>query len=88
MVMTINDPGAEYRAFVAGFSRSAKGNLCRDLDGTIVTVFRRRNGSYRWCIAYPQGPPQFATSTYATEEGAMEGLHTALMYPFPPECEG
>ena len=64
----------EDRAF---WRRSKKGNLWRLWDGLNLTVFRRRDGFYGWCIADDDGP-RYANQVYKTEADAMIGLGETL----------
>jgi hypothetical protein len=50
--------------------RSRKSNLCRDLDGLSLTVFRH-GGGYKWCIADGEGS-RYSRSVYDFEADAAD----------------
>jgi hypothetical protein len=53
--------------------RSRKGNWwARLADGRCITVFRRHDGGYGWCIADGKGEPRFSRCTYDSEAEAMD----------------
>lgn len=80
---------AARRAFCSHFRRSRKGNLWRHFnlwmpDGTTttltMTVFPDRlHGSYSYCIAGPFGQTKFSSTTYTTEDAALDELAAAYV---------
>lgn len=58
--------------FLYGWRRSAKGNLWTRLseDGPTITVFRKRQGGYGYCI-YTDAPA-YSPGAYETEQEAQE----------------
>jgi len=73
---------AEFAGFQAGFRRNRRGNLCRQFEGQMLSVFRReQNGTYGWSTADLDAKPAFSPDEYDTEEDAMFGLGRALGFP-------
>ena len=64
---------AEQREFAAGFKRSRKGNLWHNYDGMTLTVFRRDDGWYAWCIADSE-ETRFSRGAYEEEGDAIFDL--------------
>ena len=62
--------------FVAGFRRSAKGNLWRQFEGLTVTVFKR-DDCFHWCIAGPTDK-RFSEFNYEDEEEAVSSVASEL----------
>jgi hypothetical protein len=65
---------AAWNEFESGFRRNRKGNLWREWEGWILTVFRRRNGRYGWCIASEERGTDYSPETYDTEDEALAAL--------------
>jgi hypothetical protein len=63
--------------FAEGFKRNRKGNLWRHWEGKMVTVFRRDDRFYGWCIASP-AKRRFSSGRHDCEEDAMSGLASEL----------
>lgn len=44
---------AAYPAFKSGFRQSSKNpaNVCREWNGSVITIFRKRDGTYGWSIS-------------------------------------
>ena len=58
--------------------RNGKGNLCRRWGALLLTVYRRRDGRYGYCLAPRSGPPRWGTPAgYATEEQAVTAVGDA-----------
>ena len=57
--------------------RSARGNLWREWNGLIVTVFIRRDGWFGWCAANEDGP-RYSSRGYELEEDAQFDLWEGL----------
>jgi hypothetical protein len=68
---------AAWREFEAGFRRSQKGNLCRQFEGLTVTVFRRPDDTFGWCIA-DGDDVRFSPGGYEDEGSAMYALGEEL----------
>ncbi len=60
--------------FLYGWRRSAKGNLWTRLgeDGPTITVFRKRQGGYGYCIC--TDAPTFSPGAYESEREAQEAV--------------
>ena len=59
------------------WQRSKKGNLWRHHDGQTLTVFKRLDNLFSWCISGSDGP-DFSEGTYETEEDALLALAEEL----------
>jgi hypothetical protein len=68
---------AARRRFVATLRRSARGNLWREFGGLTVTVFKRGEGSYAWCIAGSDGK-RYSQAPYEDEHEAAMSLASEL----------
>jgi hypothetical protein len=64
----------ERTKFKAGFQRSNRGNLWRTWDNATLTVFKRDDGRFAWCIAGSDGQPRYSEGTYGYEAEALESL--------------
>jgi hypothetical protein len=64
--------------FIAGFVRSARGNLVRDWRGKLLTVFRRRDGWYGWSIRDEHDATSYSRVGYPTELLAQHGIGEVL----------
>lgn len=64
-------------AFFAGFKRSKKGNLSRQWEGRSLTVFRRKDGTFAWCIADDDGPT-YSEGTFEDEREAIRDLRSVV----------
>jgi hypothetical protein len=60
--------------------RTAKGNLWRPYDGLSLTIFRRADGSYSWCIATEDEGPRYSTARFETEDEAIDSLCFEVVY--------
>ena len=67
---------AEREAFEADWGRSRKGNLSREWDHLILTVFRKLlpPTTFWWSIAAACRRRAFSSDGYETEEDAIGGL--------------
>jgi hypothetical protein len=63
--------------FAAGFRRSRRGNLWREYDDAVVTVFGTDDEQFGWCIAR-DGQTQFSKSRFETEDEAIDSLWSEL----------
>lgn len=59
--------------FEMGFKRSKKGNLRRTYEGCTLTIFKRADGYFAWCIS-EDGEVNYSPVTYDTEDEALDGL--------------
>ena len=64
--------------FKSQFRRNAKGNLSQLHEDCLVTVFRRPDETYAWCIAKGECLVEYSQSRFATEEEATESLFQIL----------
>lgn len=60
--------------FDRGFRRSCKGNLWRTYDGLTLTVFRRTNGRFAWCMAETEDKRSYSPTSFDCEEDALYDL--------------
>ena len=60
-------------SFTAGFRRTRKGGLARDFDGQLLTVFRRPDDLFKYCISGEDGR-KFSEGTYDEEGDAICAL--------------
>jgi hypothetical protein len=59
--------------------RSRRGNWwCRLADGRCVTVFRRHDGLYGWCLADGKGEPRFSRCGFESEAEAVDAVACRL----------
>src|SRR5262245_39961852 len=65
------------RDFAESFERSAKGNLWRTWDGMTVTVFKRKDDRWAWCITDDR-TRRFSPGGYDDEHYAISALATEL----------
>lgn len=70
------DAMREIENFKRGFRRSRKGNLYREYEGVVVTIFGRE-GSYGWVINSGD-ESRFSSGRFGTEEEAMDSVCTKL----------
>jgi len=68
---------SDFETFAAGFQRSRKGNHWRKWESINLTVFKRPDGCWGYCIADEFGP-RFGTSRYKSADAAMESLFVEL----------
>ncbi len=59
--------------FQCGFRRSKRGNLWREYSGLTLTIFKRKDGFYGWCIAAADSP-QFSPHSFGSEKEALADL--------------
>lgn len=64
---------ASLDAFVTGFRRSKRGNLWRVYAGRTLTVFRRTDGRWGWCVADDYGT-DFSSGGYLETADAIAAL--------------
>ncbi len=57
----------------SAWRRSNKGNVWREWDGVTITIFRRQDGRWGWCIADEDGP-RYSTGGYETQADARTAL--------------
>jgi hypothetical protein len=69
--MPIIDSG--YRAFARAFKPSERGNMWREMGEHRVTVFRREDGRYSWCV-HDGERPRYSRQHYDTEAEALRAL--------------
>jgi hypothetical protein len=80
-IIVIDGPEAAAKAreeFEGGFKRSQKGNLWRTWQGMTLTVFRRDDDSFAWCVVDADGERRFSRGTYEDESDAIGGLADAV----------
>jgi hypothetical protein len=68
-----------FAEFASGFRRSRRGNLWREYDAWIVTVFRCQDGGFAWRISACEDDVQFSEETYETEQEAMDSMGAELL---------
>ncbi|MCI0643210.1 MAG: hypothetical protein L0Y72_06540 [Gemmataceae bacterium] len=61
--------------FESGFKRSKRGNLWRYWQGKTLTIFKREDGCYGWCVSF-QGDVRFGGG-YEDEPWALAALWDA-----------
>jgi hypothetical protein len=62
----------------AAWRSSKRGNVWREYDGRVLTIFRRR-GRYRWAIgATEEWETQFSEESYSSEAEAITALRETL----------
>lgn len=64
----------EWTEFDRGFRRSSKCNLWREYQGLTLSVFRRTNGRYAWCIAEQGDERKYSPTSFDSEEDALYDL--------------
>jgi hypothetical protein len=72
---------AEQRAEFAcrgTWRRVGSGNLWRTWEGTNITIFKRSDGTFNWCVSGENGP-SYSTTSYPTENQAIESLCLELI---------
>ena len=68
----------ERTEFESGFQRSGRGNLWRYWEDRTVSVFKRRDDRYGWCIASGDYQKEWAPESYESEDDALGALRYAL----------
>lgn len=70
---------AEWKEFESptGWKRSKKGNRWRHWEGATLTIFKRRDECFGWCIADGE-ENQFSSSGFETEADAISDLGDAV----------
>ncbi|MGC1274343.1 MAG: hypothetical protein WBC44_11605 [Planctomycetaceae bacterium] len=61
------------------WQRSRRGNLYRHWDGATVTIFKRSDGWYGWCVSDTDGT-QFSRGGYATKADAIHAAGEDSLY--------
>jgi hypothetical protein len=64
--------------FVTGFRRSHRGNLWQRWEGMSVTVFKRSDDLFAWCIS-TDSRTSYSNEQFETERGAIESLCCELI---------
>lgn len=60
------------------WQRSNKGNLWRHWDGLSLTIFKRRDGFFGWCLADDDGP-RYSTRVFESETDAILNLASEVL---------
>jgi hypothetical protein len=76
---------AELRRFRAEWYRNTSGNLVRQWEGRVVTIFRRGDG-YRYSIKYTDSSVVFSPEGYRTEAGARDAVAFRLHVGMIPDA--
>lgn len=61
----------------SAWGRSTKGNLCRQWDGVTLTIFKRDDECFGWCIADGE-ETRYSSGKFDSEEEAMGSLGEAV----------
>jgi hypothetical protein len=67
------------KQFAAGFRRSRRGNIWRKYDESTVTVFKRDDERFGWCISRSEDDVEFSPDDYASEEEAVDSVGAILL---------
>ncbi|KKN04011.1 hypothetical protein LCGC14_1101740 [marine sediment metagenome] len=74
---TVEDVLQELDEFRESFARSRKGNLWRHWEGKTLTVFKRKDGYFGWCVSDSEGT-RFSRGAFEEEVDAVDALADEL----------